>query len=94
MTEIHEHVAYISEDIIKPKLDRRQWRFVKLKNEMRVLIISDKDADQSAAAMNVSIGKFSNSMDLLGCWHTRDNWKRNRLMLRLRVLLLVTCTIA
>lgn len=43
---------------MKPALNKhQQWRAVKLKNDMQVLIISDENADQSAAAMNVGIGK-------------------------------------
>ena len=58
-TMSHRAIEWIHEDIVKPDLNKhQQWRVVKLRNGMQVLIISDEKADQSAASMNVGIGKF------------------------------------
>ena len=56
MAHTHSAIEVITEDIIKPDTDKRSYRALKLKNEMKVLIISDPETDKCAAAMNVHIG--------------------------------------
>lgn len=57
MAQLHRAIASITDDIIKPDVDKRQWRALKLQNEMSILIVSDPDTDKSAASMNVHVGK-------------------------------------
>lgn len=57
MAPLHKAIVTITDDVIKPDVDKRQWRALKLQNEMNILIISDPDTDKSAASMNVHIGK-------------------------------------
>ncbi len=40
--------------------DARTYRYVTLDNGIRVLVISDPDADKAAAALNVNVGSFQN----------------------------------
>lgn len=53
-----EGVKKIFTEIPKSPRDDRQYRGLQLKNEMKVLVISDPSTDKSAAAMDVHIGKI------------------------------------
>tara|TARA_R110000787_G_scaffold102680_5_gene208742 strand:+ start:4642 stop:7611 length:2970 start_codon:yes stop_codon:yes gene_type:complete len=49
--------------------DARTYRYVTLDNGLRVLVISDPDADKAAAALNVNVGSFQNPDDRDGLAH-------------------------
>lgn len=57
MSHNHSAIQIITDDIIKPDTDKRSYRALKLKNEMKILIVSDPEADKSAASMNVHVGQ-------------------------------------
>ena len=42
-------------DIVKSKSDTADYEHITLPNGLQVLLISDKDADKAAAAMDVSL---------------------------------------
>lgn len=44
------------DDIHKSSLDVREYRLLKLSNELLVLLVHDPNADMAAAAMNVGVG--------------------------------------
>ena len=44
--------------ITKSPLDTRDYLFVRLQNDTKVLLISDKDTDKAAAALSVNVGEF------------------------------------
>lgn len=43
--------------ITKSPLDTRDYTFIQLQNDMKVLLICDKDTDKAAAALSVNVGK-------------------------------------
>lgn len=45
------------EEIIKSAEDKREYRGLQLNNGMKVILISDKTTDKSAAALDVNIGE-------------------------------------
>lgn len=45
------------DDIVKSPNDKRAYRGLVLKNEMKVLIVSDPETDKSAASLDVNIGE-------------------------------------
>lgn len=47
--------------ITKSPLDTRDYMFIRLQNDMRVLLVSDKDTDKAAAALSVNVGEFNYS---------------------------------
>jgi insulysin len=55
--------------LIKSDCDDREYRFVDLPNKMKCLLISDMQADMSAAAINVHIGSASDPRPLYGVAH-------------------------
>lgn len=47
------------DNIVKSEQDKREYRGLVLKNEMKILLVSDPSTDKSAAAMEVNVGKYS-----------------------------------
>ena len=48
----------VSNNIKKPKLDDRLYRYVKLENQMKCLLVHDKDVEKSSACMFVDRGSL------------------------------------
>ena len=57
------------ENLNKSKSDKNIYLYKELKNKLKVLMISDSEADKSSAAMNVNIGSLSDPEDFLGLAH-------------------------
>ena len=47
----------VHDNIVKSESDKRTYKGLKLKNGMKVMLISDPLTDKSAAAMDVNIGE-------------------------------------
>jgi insulysin len=56
-------------NIIKSKSDSRIYKHLKLSNKLQCLIISDKNADKSAAALDVHVGSVLDPKPLYGTAH-------------------------
>eukprot|EP00252_Welwitschia_mirabilis_P027613 TRINITY_DN9512_c0_g2_i7.p1 TRINITY_DN9512_c0_g2~~TRINITY_DN9512_c0_g2_i7.p1 ORF type:complete len:1006 (+),score=221.01 TRINITY_DN9512_c0_g2_i7:195-3212(+) len=56
-------------EIVKPLNDKREYKRIVLSNSLEVLLISDPETDKAAAAMDVSIGAFSDPDGLEGLAH-------------------------
>jgi hypothetical protein len=50
----HEELAVASCGVVLPRNDEMQYRLLRLENGLRVILISDPEADKAAAAMDVS----------------------------------------
>lgn len=59
----------IFDKIIKPKVDDREYRGILLNNGLRVMLISDKTTDKSAAALDVNVGSMFDPIKLQGLAH-------------------------
>ncbi|GJJ12380.1 hypothetical protein Clacol_006621 [Clathrus columnatus] len=55
--------------IEKPSLDTREYRLIRLENGLEALLIHDKDADTSAAAMDIAVGHLADPDDMPGLAH-------------------------
>lgn len=53
----------------KPPLDARDYTALTLPNGLRVLLVSDPDADSAAAALDVHVGYFNDPDDIPGIAH-------------------------
>lgn len=51
-------IKAISNQIRKSKVDDRLYRYVKLQNQMRCLLVHDKDVEKSSACMFVGAGSL------------------------------------
>ena len=56
-------------EIVKSPSDKREYRYVKLDNQLRCLLISDPEADKSAASLDVNVGAALDVKPLYGTAH-------------------------
>jgi len=56
-------------NLLKSKSDKRNYLFKQLPNKLKCLIIEDKEADKSAAAMNVNVGSLKDPKEFYGLAH-------------------------
>ena len=55
--------------IDKPLLDKREYRLIRLENELEALLICDTETDKASAAMDVRVGHLSDPPSLQGMAH-------------------------
>ena len=56
-------------EIITSRSDKRQYKTIKLENQMRCILISDDEADKSCAALDVHVGAALDPKPLYGTAH-------------------------
>lgn len=56
-------------NIIKSQCDTRTYKYIHLTNKLRCLLISDKEADKSAASLDVKVGCSLDPKPLYGTAH-------------------------
>ncbi|KEP64977.1 UNVERIFIED_CONTAM: insulysin, putative [Hammondia hammondi] len=59
----------VTEEIDKPKTDKRSYRFVKLPNHLSVLLVSDPAADLASAALDINVGSYFDPRPVEGLAH-------------------------
>lgn len=62
-------VAMAQPDLLKSPGDSKAYRYLKLPNEMKVLLVSDPETDKSAVSLDVHIGNSSDPDDWAGLAH-------------------------
>ena len=62
-------IAFSTEDIDKPDLDDRKYRYLKLANNLQLLLVSDPECDHAAACADVAVGSASDPEELPGLAH-------------------------
>lgn len=55
--------------IVKSQNDQREYRYLELNNGLKVVLVSDSEADKSAASMDVHIGHMADPKDREGLTH-------------------------
>jgi hypothetical protein len=65
----HSLVQTVADQLETPSLDDRQYRVIKLENQLEVLLVQDADTDKASAAMDVNVGNFSDPPDMPGLAH-------------------------
>ncbi|KAJ1309144.1 hypothetical protein OPQ81_004817 [Rhizoctonia solani] len=61
--------SIFKKEIRKPEIDDRDYRYIKLENNLEVLLIHDPTTDKSAASLDVEIGHLHDPDDLPGLAH-------------------------
>lgn len=56
-------------NIIKPVEDKREYLGLKLRNQLKVLLVSDAETDISAASLSVHVGSLADPWELQGLAH-------------------------
>lgn len=62
-------VALAAEIPEKSPNDTNQYRFIELENALKVILVSDQEADKAAASMNVAVGSGDDPADREGLSH-------------------------
>lgn len=62
-----------TESFEKPPLDNRDYRVIKLPNELEALLVQDPDTDKASAALDVNVGNFSDEPDIPGMAHAVEH---------------------
>jgi insulysin len=57
--QIQEGYSVYTKPLEKPAKDNREYRLLKLDNELQVLIISDPETDRASASLDVHVGSLS-----------------------------------
>ena len=56
-------------EIVKPKVDKRSYKYFKLENGIRCLLIHDPEGDMSAASLDVKVGAALDPKEYPGTAH-------------------------
>lgn len=62
-------IQRLTDNLETPSLDDRQYRVIRLPNDLEVLLVHDGETDKASAAMDVNVGNFSDPEDLPGLAH-------------------------
>jgi len=76
--DFHNHhsstgVQCLADTLEKPLLDDRQYRVVKLPNELEALLIHDPTTDKASAALDNNAGAMSDAKDMPGMAHAVEH---------------------
>ena len=66
-------VECLADRLEKPLLDKRQYRVIKLPNQLEALLIHDPETDKASAAMDVNIGSFADDEEMPGMAHAVEH---------------------
>lgn len=62
-------VERLTDRLETPSLDNREYRVIRLQNQLEVLLVHDAETDKASAAMDVNVGNFSDEEELPGMAH-------------------------
>lgn len=65
--QTNQEYSLFTKPLEKPANDEREYRLIKLANQLEVLLISDPDTDRASAALDVHVGSLSDPVSL--CRH-------------------------
>lgn len=57
----------------KPALDDREYRVIRLPNQLEALLVHDPDTDKASAAANMNVGNFSDDDTMPGMAHAVEH---------------------
>lgn len=66
-------VTLVTDSLEKPSLDDRDYRVVRLGNELEALLVHDPETDKASAALDVNVGNFSDESDIPGMAHAVEH---------------------
>lgn len=68
---IYIMLKYLSKDMLikKSKSDDRLYKYLRLSNDLRCLLVSDKDVEKSAACLHVGVGSLYDPPQANGLAH-------------------------
>lgn len=64
--QVNQEYATYTKPLQKPDNDERDYRLIRLANQLEVLLICDPETDRASAALDVHVGSFSDPVK----WNT------------------------
>ena len=58
-----------AENIRKPEVDKRSYRYIKLENNLKCLLVHDTESQVSAASLHVASGNLNDPPEAQGLAH-------------------------
>ncbi|EON98117.1 putative a-factor-processing enzyme protein [Phaeoacremonium minimum UCRPA7] len=71
--ELRRPVERVTDQLETPSLDDRDYRVVRLPNQLEVLLVHDPETDKASASMDVNVGNFSDEVDMPGMAHAVEH---------------------
>ncbi|KAH7183992.1 Metalloenzyme, LuxS/M16 peptidase-like protein [Fusarium oxysporum] len=59
----------VTDSLKKPSLNDRDYRIIRLNNELEALRMHDSETDKASAALDINVGNFSDESDISGTVH-------------------------
>jgi insulysin len=66
-------MTFITDSLKKPSLIDRDYRVLRLNNELEALLMHDSETDKASAALDVNVGNFSDESDISGTAHAVEH---------------------
>ncbi|KAH8737683.1 Metalloenzyme, LuxS/M16 peptidase-like protein [Ilyonectria robusta] len=66
-------VTLLTDRLEKPLLDDRDYRVIRLDNELEALLVHDPETDKASAALDVNVGNFSDESGIPGMAHAVEH---------------------
>lgn len=66
-------VERVTDQLEIPSLDDRQYRVIRLPNDLESLLVHDPETDKASAALDVNVGNFSDEDDMPGMAHAVEH---------------------
>lgn len=69
----HAPVILLTNQLEKPSVDNRDYRVVRLENDLEALLVHDPETDKASAALDVNVGNFSDEDGMPGMAHAVEH---------------------
>lgn len=66
-------VEIVTDRLETPSLDDRQYRVIRLPNNLEALLVHDAETDKASAALDCNVGNFSDEDDMPGMAHAVEH---------------------
>ena len=63
----------LTDQLEKPSLDDRDYRVIRLENELEALLVHDPETDKASASLDVNVGNFSDEDSMPGMAHAVEH---------------------
>ncbi|KAF5267108.1 hypothetical protein FOXYS1_2028 [Fusarium oxysporum] len=63
----------VTDSLKKPSLNDRDYRVIRLNNELEALRMHDSETDKASAALDINVGNFSDESDISGTVHAVEH---------------------
>ncbi|KAG6008577.1 hypothetical protein E4U21_004217 [Claviceps maximensis] len=69
----HAPVVLLTDSLEQPSIDDRDYRVIRLENDLEALLVHDPETDKASAALDVKVGNFSDEDGMPGMAHAVEH---------------------